>query len=633
MTVDSEGSIAQRPFQADVARLLELVVHSIYSDRDIFLRELISNAADACEKLRFESATGQAPAPADPFRISVAIDRASRTLAVEDNGVGMTPEDLENGLGIIANSGTRAFLEKLGEVDDKSAKDALIGRFGIGFYSSFIVADRVDVFTRRAGGGEGWLWSSDGKGSYSIAPSEDCPANGTRVVLHLKADADDYLDATRIEAIIAEHSGGVPMPVSVREAGAEAKQVSDGAALWTRPRAEISEAQYRDLYQMVSGQFDEPALTIHWRAEGRYEFDAIAFIPGARPFDLFAPERKGRSRLYVRRVLVSAEADLLPPWLRFVTLIVDSADVPLNVSRELVQKSPVLAAIRKAVVGRVLQELAKLADSEPAKYQEVWKNFGAPLKEGLYEEPERRDTLFALARFVTSKRAEGDRTLAQYVADFRPNQTAIYYLTGADSAGLAASPHLEGFRARGIEVLLLADPVDSFWVSTAVGYDGKPFRSISQGQQDIDQIPLAEGEAEQPRPELDARAATCLARMKEALEGRVSDVRASTRLAESAACLVASDRAPDRTLAKILAGAGRLDAAFQPVLEVNLGHPLLRALGGLTGDAANERFAEASRLIFDLAQIAEGEAPENAPDLARRLSRWMAQALRADASI
>ncbi len=631
MTVESESSVAQRPFQADVARLLELVVHSIYSDRDIFLRELISNAADACEKLRFESATGQTPAPPAPFRISVVVDRSARTLAVEDNGVGMTQQDLESGLGVIANSGTRAFLEKLGESGDKFSREALIGRFGIGFYSSFIVADRVDVFTRRAGGGQGWLWSSDGKGAYSMAPSGDCPENGTRVVLHLKADADDYLEAARIESIVAEHSGGVPIPVGVRESGAEEKQVGDGAALWTRPRAEISEAQYRDLYQTISGQFDEPALTIHWRAEGRYEFDAVAFVPGARPFDLFAPERKGRSRLYVRRVLVSAEADLLPPWLRFVVLIVDSADVPLNVSREMVQKSPVLTAIRKAVVGRVLQELAKLAENDPARYQEVWNNFGAPLKEGLYEDPERRDALFGLARFATSRRAEGGRTLAQYVADLRPNQTAIYYLTGADPAGLAASPHLEGFRARGIEVLLLSDPVDSFWVSTAVGYDGKPFRSISQGQQDIDQIPLAEGEAERPRPELDAQAGACLVRMKEALDGRVSDVRASSRLAESAACLVASDLAPDRTLAKILAGAGRLDASFQAVLEVNLGHPLLRALADLTGDAANERFVEASRLVFDLAQIAEGEAPENAPDLARRLSKWLARALQADA--
>ena len=631
-TDSPESAATERPFEADVARLLDLVVHSIYSEQDIFLRELVSNAADACEKLRFEAATGQVETAGSAFRIVIEIDKTAKTLTVDDNGVGMTRDDLESGLGIIANSGTRAFLEKLDQTKDKSAGEALIGRFGIGFYSSFIVADRVDVFTRRAGRGEGWRWSSDGKGAYTIAKSEDTPDAGTRVVLHLKADADSYLDASKIERIVAEHSAAVPVPISVREAGSEDRKVSDGAALWSRPRSEITEAQYKDLYQTVAGQFDEPALTVHWRAEGRYEFDAVAFIPGSKPFDLFNPDRKGRSRLYVRRVLVSSEADLLPPWLRFVTLIVDSADIPLNVSRELVQKSPVLAAIRKAVIGRVLQELAKLADIDPAKYAEVWKNFGAPLKEGLYEDPERRDALFALARFTSSTHPSGDRTLAQYVAELRPNQTAIYYLTGADPVALAASPHLEGFRAKGVEVLLMSDPVDAFWVSTAVGFDGKPFRSVTQGQPDIGEIPLADGQSEKERPQVDAAAVDCIARMKEALGDRVSDVRASDRLAESAACLVASDLAPDRTLARILAGAGRLDTAMKPVLEVNLGHPLLRALGAIKAGEAAETFTDASRLVLDLAQIAEGEAPENAPDVARRLSNWMARALDGNAS-
>ncbi|MDE2364104.1 MAG: molecular chaperone HtpG [Hyphomicrobiales bacterium] len=630
-TVSPDAAATERPFQADVARLLDLVVHSIYSDREIFLRELISNAADACEKLRFESATGQAPAPADGFRILIELDKDKKTLSVVDNGVGMTRDDLESGLGIIANSGTRAFLEKLDSAKDKVSSEALIGRFGIGFYSSFIVADRVDVFTRRAGQSQGWRWSSDGKSAYTVAESDDAPAFGTRVVLHLKTDAEDFLEPARVESVVAEHSAGVPVPITVRAAGAEDRKVSDGAALWARPRGEITPDQYKELYQNVSGQFDEPALTIHWRAEGRHEFDALAFIPGSRPFDLFSPERKGRSRLYVRRVLVSTDADLLPPWLRFVTLIVDSADVPLNVSREIVQKSPVLGAIRKAVVGRILQELAKLAENDPAKYSEVWANFGAPLKEGLYEDPERRDALFGLARFISSTHPEGGRTLAHYVADLRPNQTAIYYLTGADAEALAASPHLEGFRAKGVEVLLLSDPVDAFWVSTAVGFEGKPFRSITQGAPDIANIPLAEGQTEREKPELDASAATCIARIKETLGDRVSDVRASDRLAESAACLVASDLAPDRALAKILAGAGRLDASMKPVLEVNLGHPLLRALAALKGPDSADTFAEASGLVFDLAQIAEGEAPDHAPDVARRLSNWMARALAGNA--
>jgi molecular chaperone HtpG len=623
-----QGAV-ERPFQADVARLLDLVVHSIYSDRDIFLRELISNAADACEKLRFETATAQSAAPAEPFRILIEADKAARRLSVEDNGVGMSQADLESALGIIANSGTRAFLEKLEGARDRAPAESLIGRFGIGFYSSFIVADHVDVVTRRAGEAQGWLWSSDGKGAYSISPSQDCPSPGTRVVLHLKADAEDFLDVARVEQIVAEHSAGVPVPISVQEAGGEARKISEGSALWTRPRAEITSDQYRELYQTISSQFDEPALTVHWRAEGRHEFDALAFIPGSRPFDLFNPSRKGHARLYVRRVLVSADSELLPPFLRFVSLIVDSADVPLNVSREIVQKSPVLGAIRKAVVGRILQELTKLSDSDPEKYSAVWKNFGAALKEGLYEEPERRDVLFGLARFATSTHPDGERSLKQYVADLRPNQTAIYYLTGVDGAALASSPHLEGFRARGIEVLLLSDPVDAFWVSNAVGFDGKPFRSVTQGQPDIADIPMPDGAVAPERPETDAAAAACIVAMKDALGDQVSDVRVSDRLADSAACLVASDLAPDRTLAKILAGAGRLDANMQPVLEINLGHPLVRALvARQSGDKAG--FDEASRLVLDIARIADGELPDNAPDVARRLSTWLARALGAD---
>lgn len=628
-TAASAAGAVERPFQADVARLLDLVVHSIYSDRDIFLRELISNAADACEKLRFETAIGQTAGSDAPFRIVIEADKPAKTLTIIDNGVGMSRDDLEQALGVIANSGTRAFLEKLEGAADKGPSESLIGRFGIGFYSSFIVADHVDVYSRRAGQSEGWKWSSDGKSSYSIEASSDCPEVGTRVVLHLKDDVQDYLDVSTLQRIVGEHSAGVPIPISVRETGGEEQNASEGAALWARPRSEITPEQYAEFYRTIAGQFDEPALTIHWRAEGRYEFDALAFIPGSRPFDLFNPERKGRSRLYVRRVLVSTDADLLPPWLRFVTLLVDSADVPLNVSREIVQKSPVLAAIRKAVVGRVVQELTKLAENDKEKFASVWKNFGSVLKEGLYEDPERRDALFAMARFATSTHGDGDRTLAQYVADLRPNQTAIYYLTGTDAAAVAASPHLEGFRARGIEVLLLSDPVDSFWVSSAVGFDGKPFRSVTQGQADISQIPLVDGAEEQKKPELDASAATAIAKMKEALGERVSDVRVSERLADSPACLVASDMAPDRTLAKILASAGRLDASMRPVLEINLGHPLVQALIARSGDDRAE-FDEAVGLVLDLAQLAEGEAPENGPDVARRLSKWLARALSAN---
>jgi len=624
---------AARPFQADVARLLDLVVHSIYSDRDIFLRELISNAADACEKLRFEVATGQVAGRDAPFRIIIEADKSSQRLSIEDNGVGMSAADLEQALGVIANSGTRAFVEKLQGASEKGPAESLIGRFGIGFYSSFIVADHVDVYSRRAGQSEGAKWSSDGKSSYSIEASGDCPETGTRVVLHLKDDSREYLDLSTLQRIVGEHSSGVRVPVLVRESGGEEQQASEGSALWARPRTEIAAEQYTEFYRTISGHFDEPALTIHWRAEGRHEFDALAFIPGSRPFDLFNPERKGRSRLFVRRVLVSTDADLLPPWLRFVTLVVDSADVPLNVSREIVQKSPVVGAIRKAVVGRVIQELTRLSENDAEKFAGVWKNFGAVLKEGLYEEPERRDALFGIARFATSTHGEGDRTLAQYVADLRPNQTAIYYLTGTDAAAVAASPHLEGFRARGIEVLLLSDPVDAFWASNAVGFAGKPFRSVTQGHADISQVPLTDGAETPAKPDIDASTAAAIARMKEALGARVSDVRISERLADSPACLVASDMAPDRALARILAGAGRLDAAMLPALEINSGHPLVKALLSRAQTEDRAEFDEASGLLLDLAQLAEGEAPENGPEVARRLSKWLARALASDAAV
>ena len=359
-----------------------------------------------------------------------------------------------------------------------------------------MVADEVVVETRRAGAEEAWRWSSDGKGSFTIAPLalDAAPTRGTRVILHLNAESQEFLDTWRVERIVRDHSGAVAVPIDlVEKPGAEPKRVADGAAIWAKPKSEVKPEDYTEFYRGLSGQFDEPALTIHWRAEGRHEYTVLAFIPGSRPFDLFDPTRKGRNKLYVRRVLITEDADILPGWLRFVRLVVDSADLPLNVSREMIQESAVFAAIRKGVTNRVVQELAKLAETEPEKFAKVWENFGAVIKEGLYEDPERRDGLFKIARFATTTHPDGGRTLADYVASLRENQTAIYYLTGDEPKRLASSPQLEGFRARGVEVLLLSDPVDAFWVSTAAGYEGKPFKSVSQGAADIKSIALVEG--------------------------------------------------------------------------------------------------------------------------------------------
>ncbi len=504
MTDETLAPAEKHVFQADVARLLHLMVHSIYSERDIFLRELISNAADACEKLRYEAnTTPSLTEDGAAFSIQVALDPDAGTLSVIDNGVGMNHDELNSALGTIANSGTRAFLEKMKAAENSPGAAELIGQFGIGFYSAFMVADRVVVDTRRAGEAHAWRWTSDGKGDYEISPLalEEAPARGSRVVLHLNADSkEEYLKPYKIERLIAEHSSAVATPIDlIEKPGEEPRRIGEGAALWAKNKSEITPEQYKDFYQNLSGQFDDPALTIHWRAEGRAEYTVLAFVPGSRPFDLFDPSRKGKAKLYSRRVLISKDADLLPGYLRFIRLVVDSPDLPLNVSRELVQQNQVYAAIKKGVANRLLQELTKLADNEPEKFADVWKHFGPVLKEGLYEDPERRDPLLKMARFVTTANPEGGRSLADYVANLRPNQTAIYYIAGDGAERVAASPQLEGFRARGVEVLLLSDPVDAFWVQNAVGFDGKPFKSITQGSADIKNIDLVDETAEEGR--------------------------------------------------------------------------------------------------------------------------------------
>ena len=636
MTADAKtptNEAAQtQSFEADVSRLLHLMVHSVYSERDIFVRELVSNSADACEKLRYEAIARPELTESGPFVITVALDPDKKTLTVSDNGVGMTREDLTAGLGTIARSGTKAFLDRLTAEDASKEAQALIGQFGIGFYSSFMVADEVVVETRRAGANEAWRWSSDGKGSFTIAPLalEDAPERGTRVVLRLNEESKEFCEPWRVERVVRDHSGAVAVPIDlVEKPGAEPKRIADGAAIWAKPKSDVKPEEYSEFYRGLSGQFDEPALTLHWRAEGRHEYTVLAFVPGSRPFDLFDPSRKGRNKLYVRRVLITEDADILPGWLRFVRLVVDSADLPLNVSREMIQESAVFAAIRKGATNRIVQELSKLAESEPEKFAKVWEHFGGVIKEGLYEDPERRDGLFKMARFASTTHPAGDRTLAQYVANLRENQTAIYYLTGDDAKRLAASPQLEGFRARGVEVLLLSDPVDAFWVSTSAGYDGKPFKSVSQGAADIKSIALSEGVT--APAEATGEVATLFAFFKQTLEKEVAEVRASDRLTDSVACLIAPDFGPDRQLEKMLAAHGRLTERAKPVLEVNPTHPMTAALARRFRDGSDKPLIEdAAWLVLDEARLTEGGQVEDPQAFAARLRRVMEKALGID---
>src|ERR1017187_2673586 len=386
MTVVDETRHENHAFEADVAKLLHMMVHSVYSDKDIFLRELISNAADACERLRYEAIANPGLLGGDPTpRITLAIDADKRSLTVEDNGIGMSHDEMIQALGTIAHSGTKAFMDRI-EAAQGSDGATLIGPFVVGFYSAFMVADRVDVISRRAGTDGAWLWSSDGKGTFSVSPAAvaDAPGRGTRVVLHLMEGATSYTERFTLERIIKAQSGHVPVPIAIVEKpGAAPSEVADGAALWTKPKSDISAADYTDFYRSIAGQFDEPALTVHFRAEGRHEYSTLAFVPGSRPFDLFDPDRKGRIKLYVKRVFITDEADILPRYLRFVRGLVDSADLPLNVSREMIQESPLLAAIKKGATSRVLAELERLADKEPESYAKIWDLFGVVLKEGV----------------------------------------------------------------------------------------------------------------------------------------------------------------------------------------------------------------------------------------------------------
>ena len=628
MTVVDETQHESRAFEADVAKLLHMMVHSVYSDKEVFLRELISNAADACERLRYEAIANPGLLGGDPTpRITLAIDADKRRLTVEDNGIGMSHDEMVQALGTIAHSGTKAFMDRI-EAAQGGDGATLIGQFGVGFYSAFMVADRVDVISRRAGADEVWLWSSDGKGTFSVSPAAvaDAPGRGTRVVLHLMEGATSYIERFTLERVVKAQSGHVPIPIAIVEKpGAAPSEVADGAALWTKPKSDISAADYTDFYRSIAGQFDEPALTVHFRAEGRHEYSTLAFVPGSRPFDLFDPDRKGRIKLYVKRIFITEEAEVVPRYLRFVRGLVDSADLPLNVSREMIQDSPILTAIRKGVTSHVLGDLEKLAEKEPGSYTKIWDNFGAVLKEGIYDDFERRDALLALSRFKTTASASSWRSLKDYVASLKENQTAIYYLAGDDIARLEASPHLEGFRARGVEVLLLADPVDSFWVTSGPSFEGKPFKSVTQGAADLALIPRLDTKNE-PAPEADKAVTSFLAFIKDTLGEAVADVRPSDRLTDSAVCLVASELGPDRQLEKLLAGAGQLKTAAKPILEINPRHDIVVTLASLSDDDRAFK-QDAAHLLFDEARILDGERPADARMFCDRLARVLRRGL------
>ena len=618
-------------FQAEVKQILHLVTHSLYSNKEIFLRELVSNASDACDKLRFEALDHPQLFEDQPdLRIQVSFDEQARTVTISDNGIGLSAEEAIAHLGTIAKSGTREFMAKL---EGEQKKDAnLIGQFGVGFYSGFIVADRITVESRRAGlpADQGVRWSSEGTGDFEVE-TIDKPGRGTDVVLHLREGEDEFLKTWRLKSVISKYSDHISLPILMRaeEWDADnAKQVlkdewepvNKASALWTRAKSEVTQAEYDAFYQQISYDTEAPLAFTHNRVEGRSEYTQLLYIPAKAPFDLWNRDKRGGVKLYVKRVFIMDDAEaLMPVYLRFVKGVIDSADLPLNVSRELLQESRDVKAIREGSTKRVLSMLESLANSEDAgerdKYARFWTDFGQVLKEGVGEDHTNQERLVKLLRFA-STHSDTNVSLADYVARMKEGQEVVYYITADSLAAAKNSPQLEIFRKKGIEVLLLVDRVDEWLLSHVFEFEGKPLQSVAKGAVDLGELQdeaekkKAEEAAEQFKPVLD--------RLKTALEGRAKDVRVTTRLVDSPACVVVDDGDISGHLARMLKQAGQAAPTAQPTLEINPDHALVKKLGGL--EAEDARFGDLAQVLFDQALLAEGSVLEDPAAYVRRVN-------------
>ncbi|MBK1696936.1 molecular chaperone HtpG [Rhodovibrio salinarum] len=634
-------------FQAEVSRLLDIVANSLYSNKEVFLRELISNASDACDKLRYQAITEPELIQDDPdFRINIVPTKEARTVAVIDNGLGMNREDLVQNLGTIASSGTLKFVEQLQQSGD-SDKASLIGQFGVGFYAAFVVADKVEVETRKAGESQGWRWISDGRGEFTIEETDEAPARGTRVRLYLKEGEEEFLEDQRIRRIVQTYSDHIAIPILLGERpddeGNGPDQLNTASALWTRPKSEITEQQYTEFYHHVAHAMDEPWLRLHFKAEGKLEYSCLLFVPTQQPYNLFHPDRQHGVKLYVRRVFVTDQCEeLVPAYLRFLRGVVDSEDLPLNISREMLQNNPTVAKIRQTLVNRVLNELKKKADNAPEDYKSFWENFGAVLKEGLYEDQEHKDQLLELARFQSSER-EGLISLDEYVQNMKEGQQSIYIITGDDLETLKKSPQLEGFRAKGVEVLLLADAIDDFWTWMIGEYQGHQIKSVTRGAAELDDIKSgkdddssdSEDDKQEDQPD-DSQVGTLVAFLKTALEDEVKDVRSTQRLTDSACCLVADEGDMDIHLERMLRQHGQTVPTNKRILEINPKHPLIQRLAERASDGSKQGangsgdpMTDAAWLLLDQARIVEGETPSDPAAFARRMSQLVAKGLAA----
>jgi molecular chaperone HtpG len=608
--MSSETHRETHGFQTEVKQLLHLMIHSLYSSREVFLRELISNASDANDRLRFEAISDPALMAADTeLTINVDYDKENGTVTITDTGIGMSREEVIEQLGTIAKSGTAGFLASL--TGDQKNDSRLIGQFGVGFYSSFMVADRVEVLTRKVGLSEkdGVRWDSTGAGEFTIEPLNR-PVSGTSVVLHLKDGDKEFAESARLRYLIHKFSDHIAFPVRMRSESAEKPEstewetVNSATALWTLPRAKIADEEYKEFYKHIAHDFEDPLAWSHNRVEGKREYTSLLYIPSRAPFDLWQREAARGLKLYVQRVFIMDDAEqFLPMYLRFVRGIVDSADLPLNVSRELLQGDPGIEAIRGALTRRVLGMLEKMASDSPEDYARFWTEFGQVLKEAAAEDAANSDQIARLLRFVSTRSDKGvsKRSLQNYVADMKESQKPVYYLLGKSEGSLAVSPHLETFRKKDVEVLLLSDRIDEWLVSHLREFDGHPLVDISRG--DLDLGDLESEEEREQRQDAQEKSKALIDRMKESLGERVEDVRVSSRLAESPACLVRAEHEPGAQMRKILASTGQNLPAAKPVMEIDPEHQLVRQLDA---EEDEDRFRDLTLLLFDQANLVEG---------------------------
>ncbi len=620
-------------FQTEVKQLLQLMIHSLYSNKEIFLRELISNASDAGDKLRFEALADNALWENDSeLKIRVAYDKEAGTITIADNGIGMTRQEVIDNIGTIARSGTRQFFESLS--GDKAQDSNLIGQFGVGFYSAFLVADKVTLTTRRAGLGaeHGVRWESDGEGDYTLE-NIDRPARGTEVILHLRADNEALLSSHRIQSIIRKYSDHITLPIVMKKEEWDADKqetvvkdedevINQASALWARARNEITQEQYDEFYKHISHDYEAPLAHVHAKVEGKQEYTQLLYIPARAPFDLWDREQRHGIKLYVRRVFIMDDAkQLMPVYLRFVRGVIDSNDLPLNVSREILQESRDIDAIRAGSVKKVLGMLEDLAQNQAEKFATFWKEFGQVLKEGVGEDYSNKERIAKLLRFASthSDTADQNVTLSDYVARMKEGQDKIYYVTAETFAAAKSSPHLEFFRAKGVEVLLLSDRVDEWMLSYLTEFDGKPLQSVAKGALDLDKL-ADEAEKEEQAQQADAHK-PLVERIKTTLGEQVKDVRITHRLTSSPACLVADEHDISGNLERMLKAAGQKGPGSKPILEINVKHPLLQRLEAQSDDA---RFTDLSHILFDQALLAEGGQLEDPAGFVQRLNAvWL----------